>query len=242
MKTTPAAKQKLPVLLMLLGILFLVVAVSVVGIVLSQKEYATVENSKVSSNTSETASSDVSGMTRDISDVSDNVIHYITVTGDVSDTFDAALYTKRLYELKVQFAVSGFHTISDLTPSVVVQYAFCHLYYDSLVDMPEEKNMLIREVLPDSISSEVKELFGDNKVDITKSDLYESDKKLFEMWQPKLRASVCANTVCTKLSDTSYQITSTFYKTKEKTDIISTVTGIFLKQDSHYILTDMQTK
>lgn len=242
MEPTPAAKHKLPVLLMLIGILILVVIVSVIGIWLSQKKYDTVENGNLPSDTAGIASSDVDASSGDVSNDSDVVTHSIAVTGDVSDNFDATLYTKRLYELKVQFAVSGFHSISDLTPSVVVEYAFCHLYYDSLVDMPEEKNMLLREVLPDSISSEVKELFGENQVDITKSDLYESDKKLFEMWQPKLRASVYANSVCTKLSDTSYQLTSTFYKTEDKTEILSTVIGVFVKQNDHYILTGMQTK
>lgn len=242
MEPTPAAKHKLPILLMLIGILILVVAVSVVGVWLSQKKYDTVTDRKASSDTSEAAYQDESDVSGDVSDDSDIVAHSIAVTGDVSDDFDATLYTKRLYELKMQFAVSGFQSVSDLTPSVVVQYAFCHLYYDSLVDMPQEKDMLLREVLPDSISSEVKELFGDNQVDITKSDLYESDQKLFEMWQPKLRAAVYADTVCAKLSDTSYQLTSTFYKTKDKTEILSTVTGIFIKQNDHYILSGMQTK
>lgn len=241
MKSTPTAKQKLPVLLMLLGVLILVVAVSVVGLVLSQKKFDTVTDSK-SSDIAGSAVSDASDASQDASGASDAVTHYITVTGDVPSDFDAALYTKRLYELKEQFAVNGFQSVSDLTPSVVVQYAFCHLYYDSLVDMPEEKTMLLREVLPDSISAKVKDLFGDNKVDITKSDLYESDKKLFEMWQPKLRASVSANTTYEKLSDTSCQLTSTFYKTQDKVEVIGTVTGVFTKQGDHYVITSMQSK
>lgn len=242
MEPTSETKQKLPVLLMLLGVLILVVVVSVVGVWLSQKKYDTVTDSKPSSDASEALVSGTSGGSGEDDAESVAVDHSIAVTGDVSDDFDAALYTKRLYELKIQFAVSGFDSVSDLTPSVVVQYAFCHLYYDSLVDMPEEKDMLLREVLPSSITSEVKELFGENSVDITKSDLYESDKNLFEMWQPKLRAAVYANSVCEKQSDTTYQLTSTFYKTKDKLEVTGTVTGVFVKQGDHYILTGMKTK
>lgn len=233
----PAYKQKLPVILLVSGLLILVIVISAVGLFLSNREYETVSASSLSSGGVSSTGSDGSPLP-----TAGGNSHAITITGEADDDFNAVLYTKRLYELKNQFAVGGFSSASELSPSVVVQYAFCHLYYQSLPDMPDDAGMVLRQVPPESIQKEVDSLFGETGVDIKKSDLYDADKNLFEMWQPRLRASVFADTVCKAGEDGRYELTVSFYDSSAKTTLTSAVVGVFEKQDGRYILKSMETK
>ena len=79
-------------------------------------------------------------------------------------------------------------------------------------------------------------------MDIKKSDLYNADKNLFEMWQPRLRASVFADTVCKAGEDGRYELTVSFYDSSAKTTLTSAVVGVFEKQNGRYILKSMETK
>lgn len=237
----PNAKQKLPAAILIFAVLVLVAGIGAVGFFLTNsnyKTYAVLDASAVPSAGAVAASSSIS-----TSASQTEISHSITVTGGISSKdFDTELYVKRLYELKKLFAVSKFNSVSELSPSVVVQYAFNHLYYDSLVDMPDEKAMLLRQVLPESIKSEIKTLFGNTIIDIFKSDLYNKNKQVFEMWQPNYRRSVYADAACEKLSTDHYRITATFYTTKQKNTVDSVVTGVFIKQNGSFILVSMSTK
>ena len=176
--------------------------------------------------------------------------HIIEVTGDTpAENFNTVLYTKRLYELHYLFAVYDFDKVSELSVSQVVQYAFCSLFYDSLVDMPaEDKAMVLRQVIPESISDKLVQLFGENTIDITQSDLYNKDKGLFEMWQPRLRSTVYARTTCKALGKAEYQLTAQFFTSVStpNAETMSTphteITGVFVWQKDSYILKSMHTK
>lgn len=230
---TGTSKSKLPLAITLAVMLLLAAAAGGVGYWLSRPEYGLVSDSSPEASRQE-ASADESAPSR----------HVITLKGDEpGEDFDAALYVKRLYELKYQMAVDGFSSVDELSPNVAVQYAFCHIYYDSLVDMPEEKAMLFRQVLPDSIRNSLRSLFGENALDITQSDLYNAGRQMFEMWQPRLRAEVYADAEIKK-TDGGYEITARFFTDNTRSQIRDTVTGAFQRSDNGdgYILKSMATQ
>ena len=232
-----SVNKKLPVILALSAAAVVIAAVCIVGVLLSQKDYDTVKDNE---NSSKAVSSQKAPQS---SASSDSAYAAIKVTNGFNDeSFDPVFYTKRLYELKSQFGIDAFDSVSDLSVSAVVQLAFCHIYYDSLTEMPDEKNMLFRQVLPESISEKITELFGKNNVDVSKSDLYNKDSGLVEMWQPKLGAMVYANVSCDKTGDGQYTLTATFFKEEDKTQKDSTVTGVFEKQGDGYIIKSMKTQ
>lgn len=230
------ANKKLPIILALSAVAVVIAAVCIVGALMSQKDYDTVKDNDGSKAESSQKSPQSSAS-------SDSSYAAIKVTNGFDDeSFDAVFYTKRLYELKYQFGIDQFDSVSDLSVSAVVQFAFCHIYYDSLTDMPDEKNMLFRQVLPDSISEKITELFGKNNVDVSKSDLYNKDNSLVEMWQPKLGTAVYANASCEKTGGGQYTLTATFFKEEGKSQKDSVVTGVFEKQGGGYIIKSMKSQ
>jgi hypothetical protein len=243
-------KQKIPLIIMVAGAVILVISISLAGILFWQGEYKTINRDGETGDTSSSLKSAVAEQQQDVSNQTGQTeirqtgkSDSISVSGKISPKeFDAEFYAKRLYELKYLFGVDGFKSISDISTSAVVQFTFCHLYYESLVDMPDEKDMIFRQVLPESISAKIEELFGKNKIDISKSDLYNPDKKVFEMWQPRYSSNVYADIKCSKSGVNTYEITATFFLEKTKNKADSIVTGVFKKEGSNFILTSMQTK
>lgn len=246
-------KQKIPLIIVTAAAVILVISVSLSGILLFKSEY-NLKNRDVPSSDgtsvilpSESSPLDGQGTSEDKT-TSTNPAKVaksdsIYVKSEIpAKEFDAEFYAKRLYELKYLFAVNGFKSVSELSPSVVVQFAFCHLYFDSLVDMPDEKDLIYRQVLPESISSKIQQLFGKNNVDIKKSDLYNSSKDVFEMWLPRYRTSVYADVECKKSGADAYEVTATFYTDKDKKQADSTVAGVFKKEGNNFIISSMQTK
>ncbi|HHV51288.1 MAG TPA: hypothetical protein PLG48_01170 [Candidatus Avimonas sp.] len=246
-------KQKLPLIIVTAAAVILVVSVSLAGVLLFKSEYKLrtrdVPSSDGTSVKLPAESSTLNGQSAGAGNTSSTnparpaKSDSISVKGNIpANEFDVQFYAKRLYELKYLFAVNGFKSVSELSPSVVVQFAFCHLYFDSLVDMPDEKDLVYRQVLPESISSKIQELFGKNNVDIKKSDLYNQSKDVFEMWLPRYRTSVYADVECKKSGADTYEVTATFYKDKDKKQADSTVSGVFKKEGKNLIISSMQTK
>lgn len=227
--------KKLPIIILLAAVAGLIALICIIGAILSQKDYDTVKDDE--------SSNAVSSQKQESSASAGQTPAAIRVMDDQSgQDFDPVFYTKRLYELKYQFGVSRFNSVSELSVSAVVQFAFCHIYYDSLTDMPDEKTMLFRQVLPESISEELYGLFGKNQIDVKKSDLYNHDNGLIEMWQPKLGTVVYANTSCKKDGDNRIKVTATFFKEADKTMKDCVVTGVFEKQGDGWIITGMETE
>lgn len=169
------------------------------------------------------------------------VSHQISVTGDVFE--GAESYAKRAYELAFLFGIQEFGDPNTLPVSATVQYAFCHLYHDSLTDMPRSTKMVFREVLEESIVRELKKQFGDAiSLDVKKSDLYNPETKTFQMWEPKLAQSVFSATTVEKKSGDVYQLTSQFYENGAKSKPKGgAVTLLLKKQGTGYIITGLHT-
>lgn len=168
------------------------------------------------------------------------VSHTITVTGDVFE--NAESYAKKAYELAFLFGIKDFSDPNTLPVSAIVQYAFCHLYHDSLTDMPNSTKMVFREVLEESIIRELKNQFGNSiSLDVKKSDLYNTETKTFQMWEPKLAQSIFSTTSVQKQPDDIYQLTSTFYADNTKSKSRGTVILLLKKQGGGYVIIGLHT-
>lgn len=163
----------------------------------------------------------------------------INVGGDTAPSdLNVQLYTKLAYELHYLFGFSSFTSASELEVSPLVQFAFCHIYYDSLLDMNSSDAHTYRSCSAAAINSQIKKLFNVTGVNITGSDLYDASAGIFEMWQPSYTGSCYADSTL-KNGDGSYTLTSVFYLDAAKTTKGATVTLSLVKGDSGYYISSM---
>ncbi len=125
----------------------------------------------------------------------------------------------RSYELHFLFGVDKFSSPNELSPNVIVQFAFCHMYYTNLCSMPTT-GMELRETNLDNIKAQISKYFGNVSTDITKSDLYNKASKVFKMWQPKYGTAIFYDAILTKNSEGLYVCTTTFYTDSSKKNIL----------------------
>ena len=124
----------------------------------------------------------------------------------------------RSYELHFLLGVDEFSSPNELPPNVIVQFAFCHIYYKNLCSMPTT-GMKLRETNRNNIEAQISKYFGDVSTDITKSDLYNKATKVFKMWQPTYGTSIFYDAALTKNSEGLYVCTTTFYTNSSKKNI-----------------------
>ena len=98
-----------------------------------------------------------------------------------------------------------------------MQFAFCHIYYENLTDMPNAGNRL-RTASADDIKLQILKYFGSVSVDITKADLYNSGKKQFEMWEPHYGTEIYYDTEIKRAGTDTYKVTAVFYSDSAKTE------------------------
>ncbi len=153
-----------------------------------------------------------------------------------ASTIDEEYYANRAYELKYLLAIDSFNSPSEISTSKLVQYAFCRLYYNNLTDMPRE-GVKMREATAEQINSQIQKDFGKVNVDITKSDLYNSGKKKFEMWEPLYGRDLYCTTSSTAQSDGTYVIEASFFSDEKKTTSSgsATITVTTQKDGKQYI-------
>lgn len=155
---------------------------------------------------------------------------------------NADYYANRSYELRFLFAVDKFSKPSDISTGVLVQYAFCRLYYDNLTNMPR-KGVKMREATQKQIVDQIQKDFGKVSVDVTKSDLYNHDKKKFEMWEPLYGGEIYFNAKSEKVSDSEYNVTTTFYNDEAKTEIKgTTVMTVSVAKDGKQYIKKLSSK
>lgn len=156
-------------------------------------------------------------------------------TADTS-IIDEEYYANRAYELKYLLAIDGFDSPNEISVSKLVQYAFCRLYYNNLVDMPRE-GVKMREATAEQINSQLQKDFGKVNVDITKADLYNQSKKKFEMWEPLYGRDLYCTTSCTETGENTYEIAATFFSDEAKASAVgsATITVTTQKDGKQYI-------
>jgi len=222
--------------LLIVGLCLVIVSSCVViAIVFSgSRKYDTVGNDSQRIDSSENVISSVA--TSDLTSTNKN----ITITGDLAPNgLDATLFIKKAYELKYLFAISSFDNPNEISVNKLVQYAFCHMYYDSLVDMPKSENLVYRSASADEISAEITKQFNITDLNVKESDLYNSAKDNFEMWEPKYSTIVVATSTVSILSDSSYKIVANYYSDEKKAILKGAITITISKIESLYYISSM---
>lgn len=138
-------------------------------------------------------------------------------SNEIPDYIDADALANRSYELRYLIAAKKFDSPADLSVNALVQFAFCHLYYENLIDMPTSGNKL-REASADDIKLELLKQFGSVDVDITAADLYNSGKKKFEMWEPHYGTEIFYDVSVVADSDNCYKAVTDFYTDSSKSE------------------------
>ena len=149
---------------------------------------------------------------------------------------DIDYYANRSYELHFLLAIASFDDPSQISANALVQYAFCRLYYDNLVDMPRS-GVKMREATKKQIDDQIQKEFGKVSVDITKSDLYNQSKKKFEMWEPLYGSDIYFDAKTEEVNKNEYTVTSTFYNDEAKNEVkgTTTLTVLIDKNGKEYI-------
>ena len=135
----------------------------------------------------------------------------------IPEYINADALARRSYELRYLLGQEKFTSPDDISPSALVQFAFCHIYYENLTDMPSSGNKL-RTASADDIKLQILKYFGSVSVDITKADLYNSGKKQFEMWEPHYGAEIYYDTEIKRAGTDTYKVTAVFYSDEAKTE------------------------
>ena len=124
----------------------------------------------------------------------------------------------RSYELHFLLGVDKFSSPNELPPNVIVQFAFCHIYYTNLCSMPTT-GMKLRETTGNEIEAQISKYFGNISTDITKSDLYNKASQKFKMWEPTYGTKIFYDSTLTKNNEGLYVCTTTFYTDSTKKNI-----------------------
>ena len=122
------------------------------------------------------------------------------------------------YELHFLLGQDKFSSPNELPPNAIVQFAFCHIYYENLCSMPTE-GMKLRETTSKEIEAQISKYFGNISTDITKSDLYNKATKKFKMWEPTYGTAIFYDAKLTKNNEGLYVCTTTFYTDSTKKNI-----------------------
>ena len=142
-----------------------------------------------------------------------------TETGEsIPEYIDADALALRSYELRYLMA-QEFSSPDEISVNALVQYCFCHLYYENLTDMPRTGSRL-RQASPDEIKTEILKQFGFIDADITKADLYNSGRQCFEMWEPLYGTDVFYDVTVSRASENTYSVSTTFYTDSLRKEIL----------------------
>lgn len=153
----------------------------------------------------------------------------------IPEYINADELARRSYELRYLLAQEKFNSPDDISVSALVQFAFCHIYYENLTDMPNSGNRL-RTASADDIKLQILKYFGSVSSDITKADLYNSGKKQFEMWEPHYGTEIYCDAEIKRAGDNTYKVTSVFYADSSKTEKTGKTVLTVEDNDGHIII------
>lgn len=210
--------------------------IAVMVILTKNRNYENVENPSKTSSTANTENTPNPGS----SPVPSAARILINYKADAPEGLNVELMVKWAYELKYCFAVTGFNEAAkDITANKLVQYAFCHLYYDSLTDANNPSAMTLRTASAGEINSKLKELFNISDVDIKSADLYNKANDNFEMWEPKYKAVIYADAAFIKGENDTYTLEITFYSDADKKEQKGTAILNLGKAENTYYMASM---
>jgi len=132
---------------------------------------------------------------------------------------DKDYLANRSYELRFLLVQQKFNSPDDISVNALVQYALCHMYYENLVEMPNE-DLKMRQTSVDNVNAVIEKHFGKVNTDITTSDLYNKSKNCFEMWEPAYGRKIYYDVSVSNSGKNTYKASTTFYKNSKKKTVI----------------------
>lgn len=144
---------------------------------------------------------------------------FVSSDEDIPDYIDADAFAKRSYELYFLLSQKSFDSPEQMSVSALVQFAFCHLFYTDLTDMPTT-GIKIRNAKLEDIKTELIKHFGELDIDLTQADLYNKAHERFEMWEPHYGTEIHYDTVVKAIGNDNYTITTVFYTDKGKSEVL----------------------
>lgn len=144
----------------------------------------------------------------------------VTVGGVEVKVTEFAVYG---YELKYMMGVNQFASPEKLGVDLLAQYAFSHVLFPRLNEA-NNKPMEYRTATEEQMNAALAELFGDVKVDLTKSVLYTPSKKQFEMWIPAYGCNIYYNIDAVNVSDDTAEIITTYYNELARSTMLGRTT------------------
>lgn len=137
---------------------------------------------------------------------------------------DADALAHRSYELRYLLAQTKFESPDDMSVNALVQFAFCHMFYENLTDMPRSGNQL-RQASKDEIEQQILKYFGAVSVDVTKADLYNHGRKCFEMWEPLYGRDIFYKATVTRGDEENqYVVNTVFYSDASQSEVTGRTT------------------
>lgn len=157
---------------------------------------------------------------------------------EIPEYIDADALANRSFELRYLLAQNGFNSPSEISVSALVQYSFCHLFYENLIDMPTT-GIKLRTATSEQIQQVITDTFGEMDVDITKADLYNNGKKCFEMWEPLYGSEIFYDVRLVRDGDNTYKARTTFYTDDSKSEVMGKTVLTVKDSDGKIIIQKM---
>lgn len=144
-----------------------------------------------------------------------------TQNNDVFKEIDLDTYANRSYELKFLIAQESFKSPEEISVNAIVQYAFSHLYYENLCEMPQN-GISYRSATEAEIRKEIEKHFGPLDINIKDTYLYNKGNDKFEMWEPNYGTDIFYDVEGQLLAEGGYRVKTVFYTDDVKDKILAT--------------------
>lgn len=165
----------------------------------------------------------------------DGLTDPVTLKGKKVDVNSFAL---RSFELGYLLGTGSFKKPSKLPVDLLVQYAFSHLSYKNIFQIPKNKS-LYRKATAAQINKELKKHFGKMKINLTKSTLYNKGKKYFEMWLPNYGTNVYYRVDAADVSKDKVKIITTFFNELKKSSKLGRTTMTIKLKDGKPVISSL---
>lgn len=131
-------------------------------------------------------------------------------------------FALRSYELAMMMGQT-FKKPTDIPLDAAVQYAFLHVLYPDFYAI-DNKSIQYKTATAEEIKAELKKQFGTDDFDITKSVLYNSSKKVFEMWTPEYGTNIYYTIDAVNIEGDHADIITTFYNELKRSTMMGRTT------------------
>ncbi len=132
-------------------------------------------------------------------------------------------YAIRSYELAFLLGTGSFKNPSKLPIDLLTQYGFSHLYYKNLYEIPKNQLMAC-EAQESDIKKMLNIYFGEMKLDLKKSTLYNKGDEKFELWLPEYGTNVYYRVDAADVSKNKVKIIVTFFNEFKKSSKLGRTT------------------